>query len=184
MTVNNYAQVQGNNYNNPYYNPYSPAQAKFDSMVYDMNIFNNQADSVSLYNSTGYFVPMTSPQQSSDTANFVDPNQVPQPEENGEGGFWDGLGQVAVTPLRTSWEILKSGGKYVKNTISSAYKGTLGALGTLLKGHPIDAVGEVLEGAWGVVKAPFELVGDVASDVWNGVKSTFGGLKKMWDSIF
>lgn len=107
-----------------------------------------------------------------------DPNAPAQTEADSKDdlGVMGGVGRILASPVKFAWEVIKSGGKYIKNVFSGAWRATGGAIGTLLSGHPIDALGEVLGGLWDVVKSPFELLWDVGSDCVNFVGDILGGV--------
>ena len=191
MTV---SQTQGNPF---YYTGYtapntnSTVYADFQNEVLLLQQLN-QNNSIFANNPAGVYqyptgtLPIAPQNQNQNPVTINQEGTLPEiqaPKED-EPDFFEGLGKVVVSPLKTSWELIKSGGQYIADTAKGAWKGTFGALGTLFSGHPIDAICEVFEGAWDVFKAPFKLVGNVATDIWNGAKDIFSGIGEMFSSIF
>lgn len=199
-------QIQGQN------NPFYQVNNQFGYGNQDANIFENsgfgqeQIDFLQLNQRLNQQVTFNNPNSGSIfapsgpsyvvTPNLQDiippqdsnaPAQQAESDSKDDLGVMGGIGRIAASPLKFAWEVIKSGGKYIKNVFCGAWRATGGAIGTLLSGHPIDAIGEFFGGCWDVIKSPFELLWDVGSDCVNFVGDIFGGvgniLEGCWDGV-
>lgn len=103
------------------------------------------------------------------------PGQEQQPQDE-NAGFFGGIWQTIKAPFKGAWEVVKSGGKFIGNVASGAWRATGGALGKLFTGHPFEAISECANGLLDVVKAPFQLGIDVVSDVGNFIADVADGV--------
>ncbi|MCR5265311.1 MAG: hypothetical protein K6E29_01795 [Cyanobacteria bacterium RUI128] len=102
--------------------------------------------------------------------------QVPAQPEDENAGFFGGIWQATIAPLKGGWEVIKSGGKFIGNVAGGAWRATGGALGKLFTGHPFEAVSEFANGILDIAKAPFELGSDLLSDVGNFISDVADGV--------
>ena len=164
-------QIQQSNQNSIFTSPEpSPQFGKSGLAIYDTNFF-----------STGGTVTVADQNTEKETTSKL-------PDENNEDlGFMGGLGRMGAAPLKYSWELLKSGGKFAWNTIKGATKATLGTAWSLITLHPVDALENFFGGIWDVIKSPFVLCWDVLKDTYNCVTDVLGGagnvLSGTWSGI-